>query len=167
MHLYDSGEKCVFACIDEDGDGYIDEPIFDINKDGVIDEYDRVDLDGDGKVGNTSLKYDDYIDTPDYRRGITHPTCTVNLNSVRPPRYLKVINNTNAKGECICTYTVKDTSGEGISDGGWYRDASAPDSMGGFFGSTEFIYGEGESFIGTDNKNSVTESFFFKKEYDV
>ena len=168
MHLYDSGEKCIFACLDEDGDGYIDEPIFDINKDGVIDESDRVDLDGDGKIGNTSLKYADYIEAPDYKRGITHPTCTTNLNVVKPPVYFKVINNETEDGKCVCTYTVKNTSGEGISDG-IFRDTSKPDTMGGFFGTTEFIYGTGaeESFIGTNNKNGISETFAFADEYDA
>ncbi|MBE6644313.1 MAG: hypothetical protein E7612_02915 [Ruminococcaceae bacterium] len=167
MHLYDSGEKAIFACLDEDGDGYIDEPIFDINKDGVIDQCDLVDLDGDGKEGNTSLKYADYIDTPDYRRGITHPSCTTNLNAVKPPKYFKVINNETEDGRCVCTYTVKDTSLEQISDG-LFRDESKTDSFGGFFGTTEFIYGagKGESFIGTADKNGVTNTFFFAEEYD-
>ena len=41
--------------------------------------------------------------------------------------------------------------------------------MGGYFGKTEFVYGngEGESFFGTENKNSVTESFGFEEEYFV
>jgi len=40
--------------------------------------------------------------------------------------------------------------------------------MGGFFGSTEFIYGEGsgERFVGTENKNGICDTFVFTGEYD-
>ena len=169
MHLPDAGVKCILGVVDEDGDGYIDEPLFDVNRDGKIDELDKIDLDGDGRVGNTSLKYDDYFGTENYRRGIEHPTCTVNVNPVRPPEYLKIINNTREDGSAICRYVIKDTSGMGISDGAWYRTESEPDTMGGFFGATKFIYGEGESecFVGTCGKDSESETFVFTKEFDV
>ena len=41
--------------------------------------------------------------------------------------------------------------------------------MGGFFGTTEFIYGTGaeESFIGTNNKNGISKTFAFADEYDA
>ena len=167
MHLPDSGEPSYFACLDEDGDGYVDEPIMDVNKDGIIDEADRIDMDGDGRVGNTSIKYEEALKNPDFRRGIPHPTSTFNLNAVKPPKYFKVINNETEDGKCVCNYIIKDTSLEGISDGGWYRAAGEPDTMGGFFGRTEFIYGngEGESFVGTANKNGISESFVFIEEY--
>jgi len=166
MHLYDSGEPSIFAVTDDDKDGYIDEPLFDINKDGVIDEKDLVDLDADGRVGNTSLKYDDYFNKPDYKRGIPHPTCTLNLNAVCPPAYFKVINNETEDGNTVCHYVLKDTSGEGISDGGWHRGREEPDTMGGFFGATKFIYGEGEGdfFIGPNNDKNA--NFYFTKEFN-
>ena len=167
MHLYDSGEASIFAVTDDDKDGYIDEPLFDINKDGVIDEKDLVDLDGDGRVGNTSLKYDDYFNKPDYKRGIPHPTCTVNLNAVCPPAYFKVVNNKTEDGKTVCNYVLKDTSGEGISDGGWHRDENAPDTMGGFFGATKFIYGEGEDDFFVGPANGKDESFVFTKEFSI
>ena len=103
---------------------------------------------------------------PSHLNGATHPTCTTNLNKIRPPKYFKVLNNKSENGEAACRYIINDTSGEGISDGGWYRDADTPDTMGGFFGNTKFHYGEGdgEFFIGTENKASVSDSFIFTKE---
>ena len=167
MHLYDAGVPTVLGLVDEDGDGYIDEPVFDINLDGVVDEADRVDLDGDGKVGNTSLKLADYIDSPAAKSGIAHPTCTVNVNRVRPPKYFKVVNNTTEAGVPKAVYSVFNTSGADISDGGWYRDAGEADTMGGFFGTTRFIYGEGEGeyLLGTDKTQTVSASFKFTDEY--
>ena len=144
----------ILAVVDEDNDGYIDEPRFDINRDGVIDERDILDLDGDGKAGNTSLRYDDYYGTAKFKCGILHPTTTVNVNPVKPPRYFKVVNNIGPCGKPYCVYHVPNTADEGISDGGWYRAEAAPDTFGGFLGNTKFIYGTGEDeyFIGTKKK---------------
>ena len=84
---------------------------------------------------------------------------------------IKITNKSNKdeNGETVCHYTVMDTSGKGISDGGWYRSEGEPDSMGGYFGCTEFVYGtaEGESFFGTENKDGITDSFVFRKDYYV
>jgi hypothetical protein len=82
MHLPDAKKPMILGVVDADGDGYIDEPLIDINR-----------------------------------------------------------------------------------DGGWYRAADEPDTMGGFFGKTEFIY-DGGSFVGTDKDQTVTKSFRFKEEYD-
>ena len=165
MHLDDSEVKAIFAVVDADGDGYVDEPRFISDTDGTF--YPQTDLDGDGKIGNTSLKYEDYINDPNFRKGAFHPTCTANLNKVRPPKYFKVINNTDENGEVVCNYIVKDTSGEGISDGGWHRADNTPDTMGGFFGGTKFIYGEGNDdyVIGTADKESSGGTFLFTEEY--
>ena len=167
MHTDKTKVRSIFAVTDADGDGYIDEPLFISDEDGTF--YPRTDIDGDGRIGNTSMKYEDYINTPTYKRGAFHPTCTANLNRVRPPKYFKVINNTDGNGNIVCLYTAKDTSGLGVSDGGWYRDAGEPDTMGGLFGGTKFIYGDGENdfFKGTENKNSVSPTFAFYKEYDA
>ena len=165
MHLDDANIKSVFACIDEDGDGYIDEPKFLCESDGSF--YPARDLDGDGKVGNTSLKYAEYFGVGNYKHGIIHPTCTVNLNKTRPPQYFKILNNTDSEGRCVCHYQFKNTADDGISDGGWYRAENEPDTMGGFFGGTKFVYGEGENdfFVGPDKNQEKTESFVFVDEY--
>ena len=175
MHLDDAKVPSIFSVVDYDGDGYIDEPRFISDEDGTF--YPARDLDGDGKVGNTSLKYDEYMNAPTYLRGgvaihpsvngATHPTCTANLNKTRPPKYFKVVNNIGENGEPVCKYVVKDTSGEGISDGGWYRDTDTPDTMGGFFGGTKFIYGEGEEDYVLGTADNTIESFVFTKEYDT
>lgn len=158
MHLSDAGTPSVYAVIDADGDGYIDEPRMDRDLDGKIDP--PCDLDGDGKIGNTSLRYEDYVNTEFARSGIGHPTSTVNLNVVKPPRYFKVINNVGGY-----KYQIMDTSLEGISDGGWYRCAGDADTLGGFFGGTKFIFENGESFVGTNGKNGITDTFDFTREY--
>jgi len=166
-HLLDTDLPAVFGVVDEDGDGYIDEPLYDRNRDGRADKKDRVDLDGDGRVGNTSLKFEDYFekDGLKYRAGVSHPTCKANLNITKPPQYIKIINNDGVNGGGGYSYLVKDTSGEGVSDGKWWNDE---DSLGGFFGDTKFIYGEGDAdfLIGTDKNQTATETFVFKGEYD-
>ena len=72
-------------------------------------------------------------------------------------------------GEPICKYFIRDTSGEGVSDGGWYRDPDTPDTMGGFFGGTRFIYGEGEEdfVLGTAKAPDGCEAFIFSKDCDT
>ena len=153
MHLVgDCGKNAIFTYIDSDGDGKIDEPLYDNNYDGIIDDLDRAaDLDGDGVAGNTGLSYKDYYN-PDIKVqncGVTHPSCTRNLNPVKPPEYIKIINNDGVDGSGGYVYTIINTGGVGISDGGWYTDE---ETYGGFFGGTKFIYGEGEDeyFLGSD-----------------
>jgi len=175
MHLDETDVPAIFSVNDFDGDGYIDEPRFISDVDGTF--YPERDLDGDGRIGNTSLKYDDYMNKsefilgglarPSHYLGATHPTCTVNLNKIRPPKYFKVVNNTNENGEAVGKYYVKNTVG--ISDGGWNRDASSPDTMGGFFGNTKFIYGSGDDdyALGTADNATVGEGFVFTSEYDI
>jgi hypothetical protein len=160
MHLNDCGLPSRFCVLDEDGDGYVDEPLVDINRDGRHDEKDRIDLDGDGKIGNTSLRYADYCDEngePNKTEAV-HPTSTANLNIVKPPKYIKVVNNKSG-----AVYVASDTSGDGISDGDWW---DKNETYGGFFGDTKFIYGEGENefFIGTAGKDP-SGTFCFAEYY--
>ena len=171
MHVQgDAGLKAVFTYVDRDSDGYIDEPLFDFNFDNRIDEKDLVDFDGDGKVGNTSLVYADYLEKEisELNKGITHDTCKRNLNPIKPPEYIKILNNDGVDGSGGYTYMIVNTAGEKISDGGWYRGEDEPDTMGGFFGGTKFIYGEGENeyFAGSDHEDqTVTETFDFTGTY--
>ncbi len=158
FHLADAGVDAIWSITDADEDGYIDEPNFDRDLDGFIDE--PTDLDGDGKIGNTSLKFEDYHTGLDADwNGVTSATCTVNLNMIRPPEYIKIINN---EGGYI--YNIVSTAGQGISDGGWYRSDGEQDTLGGFWGGTKFIYGEGETdfFKGSGHKSQkVTATFRF------
>jgi len=157
MHL--SGNvtsRTLLDYIDADSDGYIDEPYYDVNLDGKLDEADRIDLDGDGRIGNTKLKIKDYKSS---NYGISHPDLYRNVNVTRPPSYFKVINNTGGY-----VYKIVNTAERGVSDGGWHRDKNTTDTMGGFFGNTKFIYGtgEGDFFIGTDHaEQNATKTFKF------
>ncbi len=174
MHLENSSKKLFLAYEDSDGDGFIDEPIFDANRDGKVDKSDLIDLDGDGKVGNTSLSYTDRSgwileeQSPGYDAtlGVTHPSCVSNVNLTKPPSYIKIVNNDGADGAGGYTYIVPDTSGKGISDGGWNRAPGAPDTLGGFFGNTKFIYEDGaeDFFHGTNYVfQNTTKTFRFVK----
>ena len=171
MHILgDSGVSAIFTYSDKDKDGYIDEPLFDINMDGRINDDDRVDFDKDGKVGNTSMLYADHKhkEPQELNKGIPHPNCVRNLNPVRPPEFIKIINNDGVDGKGGYVYYVVNTANQKISDGGWYRDKDTPDTMGGFFGNTKFIYGEGEGeyFHGTNYPNQTkTTTFKFILNY--
>ena len=48
------------------------------------------------------------------------------------------------------------------------KDADTPDTMGGFFGNTRFVFGEGEGdfVIGTADKENVGGGISFASEYD-
>lgn len=167
MHLLGNcGKKAIFTYVDKNGDGYIDEPLFDNNYDGIIDDKDRAaDLDGFNGPGETNLSYEKHHN-PDIKvlnKGIPHPNCMRNLNPVKPPEFIKIVNNDGVDGTGGYVYQIINTGGQNISDGGWYRDKSVPDTMGGFFGGTKFIYGEGENeyFIGS-NHPSQTETKTFE-----
>jgi hypothetical protein len=172
-HLKTSDTLTMYSVIDEDGDEYIDEPTIDINRDGRVDESDRRDLDGDGKIGNTCLKYEDYLDD---NGNITQNWVNIpeimlannpninryaNANPIKPPEYIKITNNDGVNGSGGYQFVVLDTSGEGISDGAWYDEN---ETYGGFFGDTKFIYGDGENdfFIGTASEDT-SGTFEFKK----
>ena len=171
MHLHgvDVGVTSYIPYKDADKDGFVDEPLFDINRDGIINDEDDVDLDNNGDKFNTDIKYmteEEYTadgsSEKDYQRGVLFSGCTTNVNLTKPPKYVKIINNDGVNGTGGYVFEVKDTSGVGISDGLWYNTV---DSMGGFFGGTTFIYGTGENdyFIGTNDKNGITNTFKFKK----
>ncbi len=165
MHLSDStSSSTVYAITDADGDGYIDEPLYDSNLDGKINEADRIDVDGDGKIGNTRLKMSSYSHWSESakRNGATHPSSKTNVNVIKPPQYVKIINNDGVDGKGGYVFKIVNTANQGISDGGWHRDASAPDTMGGFFGGTKFIYDiNGQQYI-LNGSNHPEHSITFK-----
>ena len=147
-------EPTRYSVIDADGDGYIDEPLIDINRDGRFDEKDKTDLDGDGKIGNTCLKYADYegqanVKIPEQMLAI-NPNIKryANANPVKPPEYIKIINNDGVDGSGGYGFIIPNTSGKGVSDGAWW---DKNETYGGFFGDTRFIYGDGEGdlLVGT------------------
>ena len=161
MHLLDSGVDALFSVLDTDGDGYVDEPLYDINRDGVVNEADNIDIDGVGGKDNTSILYSAAYNVENTdRRGVKHTAVgksavTANLCIVRPPEYYKILNNNNNY-----KFVIWDTSGQGISDGMWYSNT---DSMNGFFGGTKFYYGQQSYFVGTDPQNMPTNSTFVIK----
>ena len=114
------------------------------------------DLDGDGKVGNTSILYKDAkASTSNVRSGTYHPTSYTNLNIVKPPEYIKILNNT---GKGSFSLLIRNTAGS-VSDGGYYDEE---DNNGGFFGDTKFYYSENEYFVGTNQVGQTeTNSFYF------
>jgi len=171
MHVSGNSQASVLLTyLDADGDDFIDEPLFDINFDGKIDALDKVDLDGNGRIGNTNLRYSSYagVDEKELNKGISYSDCHANVNVVRPPEFIKIINNDGVNGSGGYVYNVVNTGSDKISDGGWHRDAEAPDTFGGFFGNTKFIYGEGEGeyFHGTNHpEQTKTKTFKFRSFY--
>ena len=163
MHLAgDIGVNTIFDYVDANGDGFIDELKGDFDRDGVIDPIG--DMDNNGVEGQTSININDqstwhssstsatYDETV---RGITHPTCTVNVNPVKPPSYFKVINNDGVDGKGCYTFNIPITT---------YKENGK--NYTGFFGETKFIYGDGENdfFIGTDHQmQKKTKTFSFYK----
>ena len=155
LHLPESNKASNYAIVDADKDGFVDEPIMDRDLDGRLDE--PCDLDGDGKVGNTSISYEEAkaaaggnIDNGTYHQG-----SNTNLNIIKPPEYIKIFNNT---GEGSFTLKVKNTAGS-VSDGGYYDSI---EKYGGFFGDTKFYYTVTNYFVGTSFvTQSVTSSFSF------
>ena len=152
--------------MDANGDGWIDEPKLDINFDGLINEEDFIDIDGDGRPGETNLSYAQHADkeTKVLNRGITHSTCKRNVNQRRPPAYIKVLNNDGVDGSGGYVYNVFNS--HGISDGGWHRDADSADTMGGFFGNTKFYYTADDYFYGSNHTGqTITSTFNFITKY--
>ena len=158
MHLNDSGIDSIFSVIDENGNGYVDEPLYDVNRDGFVNELDRYDVDGNGVIGDTSITVKEAKNAMGTdRNGITYAKLgkgrvTVNLCQVRPPEYFKVLNNAGGY-----KFVLWNTSGKGISDGKWYSNT---DSMNGFFGGTKFYYEQQSYFVGTDPQNMPANSTF-------
>jgi hypothetical protein len=73
--------------------------------------------------------------------GIQDEESRENLNPVRPPVHIKVLNNTAG-----VRYNVVKTSAFGGEDGG-------------FFGNTKFYYNEKDYYLGTDFENAEIFNF--------
>ena len=119
--------------------------------------YPDVDNDKDGFVDETEIPYDDVV----ARDGIKVGTSRVNLNPIKPPEFIKIIQNdgVNRKGGYV--YVVPDTSVYGASDGGYYDNV---ETNGGFFGDTKFYYGRfsNDYYLGTKHVGEDTETFVFR-----
>jgi hypothetical protein len=159
------------SCKDS-GNGWVDEPTYDRDLDGKIDGH--IDLDGNGSIGNTSISYTDIINSgEDYESGVGSTTY-VNLNMIRPPEYIKIINNDgvdtdgDGKGDTGgYVFKVRNTGvnsddpSRRISNGGYWGVA---ENWGGFLGSTKFYYGNGENdyFQGSNYPDqNITTTFLF------
>ena len=130
MHLDESHKYAIYPVADTDQDGYVDNPF---------------DLDGDGIVGNSKYKYDDY-------KKSNHFTSDefVNVNKVCPPEYITIKNNDGVDGAGGYIFTLQTTAtSSNTSNGGHYGVA---ENYGGFFGATRFEYvdagGNKKSFFG-------------------
>ena len=155
LHLPESHKVSIYSVVDADKDGFVDEPIMDRDLDGRLDE--PCDLDNDGRVGNTSISYEEAKAAlgENIDKGISHGSSSTNLNIVKPPEYIKILNNT---GEGSFTLRVKITAGN-VSNGKYYGVA---ENMGGFFGSTKFYYTDTNYFVGTNYPTQkLTDSFEF------
>ena len=165
MHLNTSHTNPIYSIEDNDKDGFIDEPCFDRDGDGIVDG--PIDLDGNGKVGNTSFVFSNFYNGGEYdgdgkNSGVADTNSKINLCRVIPPKYIKIINNDGVGGSGGYTYLMWDTSGYNVSNGEYYTE----ENYGGFFGGTKFIYGEGDNdfFLGTNHsKQTVTQTFKFVK----
>ena len=144
-HLLESNTGVWLGVVDENKDGFIDEPLYDRNRDNIVDERDLIDLDGNGVMGETSFKYEEHLLNGDGTRNDkgVYVDVRINVNVTKPPEYIKIVNLD--EGYKI---KIRDTAGKGISDGAWYDDV---ETFGGFFGDTKFYYGTGENdyFVGT------------------
>ena len=111
--------------------------------------YAKVDLDGDGFVDGTDIPFDGV----ESNSGIMHPTSYKNENPVRPPRFIKIVQDGRKY-----LFRTPDSSGAGLSDGKYYDE---DDTLGGFFGDTKFYYGTGEDdyYLGTDHRDTTTFDF--------
>ena len=106
------------------------------------------------------MQHEAQIKAAKTNEGYDYSDCTINVNVTKPPEYFKVINN-NAG----LVFKIPNTSVRGYSDGGWYRDPSEPDTFGGFFGNTKFIYdvtdsGENVYLHGSNHPNQTATSSF-------
>ena len=166
LHLPTSHTYAIFALQDEDKDGNIDEPLMDRDLDGVVDGV--TDLNGDGIVGNINVNYKDAAAaSSDTTKGYDS-SYFVNLNMIRPPKYIKFLNNdgVDLDGDGIgdtggYCYVVCNTGESGtISDGGYW---DSTESYGGFYGDTKFYYTEDKYFVGPNHPfQTLTNTFVFR-----
>jgi hypothetical protein len=105
----------------------------DLDKDGYVDGY----LDEDGK----KMVYVD-ADKDVYKSGIIADHSYANLNPIKPPKYIKVFNNTQG-----IVISLDRTDNLGVEGGG-------------FFGKTEFHYAPGKFYTGTPAENAPDDNTF-------
>jgi len=114
--------------------------------------YPDVDKNKDGFVDGTEIEFDGSTNNS----GVRDSSSRLNLNPIKPPEIIKIVNNDGVDGGGGYVYIVPRTDGFGVSDGGYYDDV---ENNGGFFGDTKFITEE-NTYLGTDHED--TETFIFR-----
>ena len=129
----------------------------DYNGDGLIDTfYDfgngkGKDFNGDTKIDDADKVYDvkflsdRTLGESSYSYGVKDDGSRENLNPVKPPEHIKVLNNTAG-----VKYVVTRTDNLGVADGG-------------FFGETKFYYAADEFYTGTGAEKDPNENTFVFK----
>jgi hypothetical protein len=99
-------------------------------------------VDGYTDANGDKMPYDDSI-RDDFASGVWASHTKVNLNPIKPPKYIKVFNNTQG-----IVISLDRTDNLGSADGG------------GFFGETKFYYAPDKFYTGTGEAKADDDNVF-------